>query len=354
MYMLDILGFAGQVDVFDQAQGKNNPLASRCSVAQASGYQIILYDTGNQPAFPGSGQCFTPLLPDSIPGCGETVNQARWFRDWLDNAAQSEWERATLWLIGSNIVEERGAHPLLADDMGVTLVAAEQNASHHPDIVGQTVVTWFDSLESDFTADRAALEPGCGIAGSYDAIEATGTANVSHRYVGASGTGAGAMVVNSNPNGHWNTIMSSFAWPETVDADGVPDWGWRIFLERTLAGVLDSTCFDAIDPTDAPPPELQPQPPQATVLHPNLPNPSNPETTIRFDLARDAFVSVTIYDVAGRRVRTLVHEPMRAGFDKRVRWDGRDENRHAVASGVYITRLEADDHVSTRKLVLIK
>jgi flagellar hook assembly protein FlgD len=66
-------------------------------------------------------------------------------------------------------------------------------------------------------------------------------------------------------------------------------------------------------------------------------------------------VSLVVYDVAGRRVRTLVSEtqsPRADGF--RVTWDGRNDRGEAVASGMYFCRLVAGQFVETRKMVLLK
>ena len=94
--------------------------------------------------------------------------------------------------------------------------------------------------------------------------------------------------------------------------------------------------------------------PLATQLHANQPNPFNPMTTIRFDLAHSGWMSLRIYDVAGRLVRTLVHEERQAGFNHSAVWDGRDDSGRRVATGVYLYRLETQKLSTGRKLVLVK
>ena len=88
-------------------------------------------------------------------------------------------------------------------------------------------------------------------------------------------------------------------------------------------------------------------------LHPNTPNPFNPVTEIRFELPRDESVTLSIYDVRGRLVRTLVGGARPAGLH-RTRWDGRDERGIPVASGVYLYRLQAGEKAIVRKMVLMK
>ena len=88
-------------------------------------------------------------------------------------------------------------------------------------------------------------------------------------------------------------------------------------------------------------------------LHQNVPNPFNPLTTIRYDLPANARVRLSIIDVAGRRVRTLVDEQQTAGSRSAI-WNGRDDAGRAVASGVYFYVLEAGKERRSRKLVLLK
>jgi hypothetical protein len=91
-----------------------------------------------------------------------------------------------------------------------------------------------------------------------------------------------------------------------------------------------------------------------TALHPCYPNPFNPMTTISYDLRERVPVTLAIYDVTGRRVKTLVdREAANAGRYEKV-WDGRDETGRAVASGVYFYRLDAGGYTETRRMVLVK
>ncbi|MBN1825687.1 MAG: immune inhibitor A [Candidatus Eisenbacteria bacterium] len=93
--------------------------------------------------------------------------------------------------------------------------------------------------------------------------------------------------------------------------------------------------------------------PAATRLGRNRPNPFNPSTVISWSLARPGNVSLSIHDVSGRLVRTLVRGARDAG-DQETVWDGRDDRGGAVASGVYFYRLRAGAFTETRKLVLLK
>ena len=93
--------------------------------------------------------------------------------------------------------------------------------------------------------------------------------------------------------------------------------------------------------------------PETFVLGQNYPNPFNPETTVGFTMGRAMRITLTVYDVNGGEVATLVDGEMAAGTHT-VRWNGRDASGQAVASGVYLYRLRAGQRVQTRKMVLIR
>lgn len=93
--------------------------------------------------------------------------------------------------------------------------------------------------------------------------------------------------------------------------------------------------------------------PKAFALGQNFPNPFNPTTTIRYDLPLQSHVRLSVYNMLGQEVRTLVNGTREAGFHQ-ITWDGRNEAGHAVASGIYIYRIRADRFVNTRKMLLIK
>ncbi len=85
----------------------------------------------------------------------------------------------------------------------------------------------------------------------------------------------------------------------------------------------------------------------------NYPNPFNPSTTIAYEVARGAEVSLAVYDVDGALVRVLSRGRVGAGRHQ-VPWDGTDDRGRRVASGVYFARLVAGDEIDTGRLVLLK
>ena len=85
----------------------------------------------------------------------------------------------------------------------------------------------------------------------------------------------------------------------------------------------------------------------------NYPNPFNPQTEIAYTLPEDSKVKLTILNIQGQKVRVLVDEYQTAGT-KKVTWDGCDENREKVASGVYFYQIEAGSYTVSNQMVLVK
>jgi len=107
-------------------------------------------------------------------------------------------------------------------------------------------------------------------------------------------------------------------------------------------------------PADGPTPVSDP--PYATPaahLAPAQPNPFNPQTTLRYALAEPGRVELAIWDLAGRRVRTLVAGDRPAG-EHAVVWNGRDDAGQALPSGVYLCQLRAGSTVEARRLTLVR
>jgi hypothetical protein len=93
--------------------------------------------------------------------------------------------------------------------------------------------------------------------------------------------------------------------------------------------------------------------PSKYILYQNHPNPFNPVTTLRYDLPEQSHVTIVIYDMLGRQVRTLINETQDAGF-KSVIWDATNNYGKPVSAGVYIYQIQAGEFVQTRKMVLLK
>ena len=97
----------------------------------------------------------------------------------------------------------------------------------------------------------------------------------------------------------------------------------------------------------------RPEAPAKFALGQNHPNPFNPATTIGFELPEKAFATLHVYDVAGRRVATVLSKELPAG-PQRVIWDGKTAGGKPVASGVYFYSLTAGGRTATKKMVLLR
>ena len=93
-------------------------------------------------------------------------------------------------------------------------------------------------------------------------------------------------------------------------------------------------------------------PKRFTVFSP-YPNPFNPVTTISYQIPDDGFVNVSIYDMRGRVVKTLVNSQQSHG-NKFFSWNATDNRNRLVPAGVYLYKIEFGDFVSTRKMILLK
>jgi hypothetical protein len=94
-------------------------------------------------------------------------------------------------------------------------------------------------------------------------------------------------------------------------------------------------------------------PSTATRLGAPYPNPFNPSVTIAYELKSSERVELSIYDVGGRLVRTLVDGVRDAGVHEES-WNGRDRSGNSVASGVYFVVMRAGAHTDIRKITLLK
>ena len=114
--------------------------------------------------------------------------------------------------------------------------------------------------------------------------------------------------------------------------------------------VIDEFTFIPEDtPTDAEQPESTP----ASHLAVARPNPFNACATIKYTIEKGGITEITVYNVSGRQVRTLVNQFVPAGVHEVV-WDGRNDSGGRVASGLYLYRLRADEVVETRKMILLR
>ncbi|MBK7141839.1 MAG: T9SS type A sorting domain-containing protein [bacterium] len=119
-----------------------------------------------------------------------------------------------------------------------------------------------------------------------------------------------------------------------------------------FGGAGDSTYYYVLDIMTDVDDDLPPLP-SAFTLSQNYPNPFNASTEICFSLERAADVTLTVHNLLGQGVKTLVDGRTSAG-EHRVTWDGTDDSGESCATGVYLYRLQTEDRSESRKMLLLK
>ncbi len=93
--------------------------------------------------------------------------------------------------------------------------------------------------------------------------------------------------------------------------------------------------------------------PRIFALEQNYPNPFNPETLVRFQLPQTSVLQLEIFDATGRKIRTL-WQGKRSGGVYAEKWDGRNDSGAPAPSGVYVYRLQTENFVHSRKMILLR
>ena len=93
--------------------------------------------------------------------------------------------------------------------------------------------------------------------------------------------------------------------------------------------------------------------PEIFTLHQNYPNPFNPATNLDYEIPEDAMVNITVFDMMGKVVRTLVNGQQSAGY-KTLQWNATSNSGQPISAGLYIYTIQAGEFSQTRKMILLK
>ena len=140
-----------------------------------------------------------------------------------------------------------------------------------------------------------------------------------------------------------DTIVTFSAYPEALNCENQPEYcidGDTLTFEVPIVVQIVSA-------------EPEHFIPEVFTLHQNHPNPFNPVTSIQYELPKNAFVNIRIYDLKGRLVNTLVSKGQTAGY-KAIKWAGVDDKGKAVSAGIYLYEIQTDDFIQTKKMILLK
>ena len=139
------------------------------------------------------------------------------------------------------------------------------------------------------------------------------------------------------------------------DLGGQPDVRLRFHLVTNSAGRREGIFIDdfaiALGPTDVE--DEVPIAPVSFDLFQNYPNPFNAKTMISFSLDENAFTRLTVFDLLGRQVKTLISGDLPAGAHE-VIWDGTDQSGRGVSSGIYLYRLDSGSKNMVQRMSLLK
>ena len=142
-----------------------------------------------------------------------------------------------------------------------------------------------------------------------------------------------------------------FVADQTATAPGV--WIWDTSVDTLITSSPKSTGLPPFQICFSVPTFSATELPPALTLGANYPNPFNPATTIPFTIKKSGSVEMTIYDAAGKRIRTLTAGHYSAGRHEVV-WNGSTDAGRSAASGVYFVRIKLEEMSAVRKLVLLK
>lgn len=154
--------------------------------------------------------------------------------------------------------------------------------------------------------------------------------------------GAAAIILSANPD--WTPIQVRNALMETASMSDSPnnDYGYGII--DVLQAINDSPSVDIISEITIP---------ENFYLYQNFPNPFNSETTIIYDLKEETSVELTIYNILGEKIITLVNETESGGV-KSISWNGSDTFGRQVSSGIYFYNLKLGETSISKKMVFVK
>jgi hypothetical protein len=140
-----------------------------------------------------------------------------------------------------------------------------------------------------------------------------------------------------------DTIVEFRAYPEALNCQNQPEYcinGDTLTFEVPIVVQVISA-------------EPEPFTPEEFSLRQNYPNPFNPVTTLRYDIPENSHVTVTIYDMLGREVKTLINHTQDAGY-RSIIWNATNDYDKPVSAGIYLYQIQAGEYISTKKMVLLK
>ncbi len=318
------------------SSGLGNGLGGRATAEVLAGYDILLYT---------SGTVSNNTLANNDYG-QDPSNDLGVLSAWFAQGGKKAL------LTGDDLVRHlsnSGAAALAFRNqhLGVTL-RYDDLAPHVQDQTAPRVAPLEDT-SVPFTLGEWIALGSCPTVHDFDAVDAQAGTERLAEFLPPSGGGAGyTFAAASRKTAVADVILLPYDLASLVNSPANPPPGWPVQPARAwfLADVLQAFGWGGdLPPTDVP---------DAGVFTVSAaPNPFNPRTTIVLDLPRAGDASLRVYDLRGRVVRTLHEGPLTAGRHELV-WNGDDDNRRAMASGVYFFEAKAVGEERIGKLTLVR
>ncbi len=214
----------------------------------------------------------------------------------------------------------------------------------------QGTVTYYNSSSTPTPVGFGSALSGFTASGYPPPASVTISSTTTAFYHGAIVTTSGKFVAVSNAQG--DTLEGGFGNDHTIafstgylEPSGSPYTGDIVVTSNDTANAIVLVPFTVTIVTGV---DEHPAVPEQFSLHQNYPNPFNPATQIRFDVPTAGHVKLSVFDVLGREVKTLVNERREAGYHT-VTFDA-----SSFSSGVYFYRLTAPGFVTTRRMMVVK
>jgi len=332
-------------DINTPAYDVGNDLSTRALPEHLrAAYSVIIWDSGNLDNTISEGAWFS--------GKG---NDCALLLDWLDNSERD----VGLWIMGNNTAWDFDSNHSSAqsDELMNTWCGVQFVHYSYFDLTGGFsgggVATPLLKGHSEGIFYHGGVPDSLYIIGScpymetFDCLGKAGTsASYALQYPDYNGQQYYAAIQNSrgNSQGHTaRTMWFGFSFMYIDDASLASP----IIRNHIMKDVFDF--FGSTTNEDVTGEEI----PVAYSLSQNFPNPFNPSTTIRFSMKEKGHVSIKIYDISGKLVRTIADGVFEPG-NHTIAWDGRNDSGRLVSSGVYFYKMKTRGFERTRKMVLLR
>ncbi|MFH1755816.1 MAG: T9SS type A sorting domain-containing protein, partial [Candidatus Latescibacterota bacterium] len=343
----ELLGLSEEIDRFDKRGPSSlvgNGLAFHATLMQlVDNYRAIIWN---------SGDLSVGTVGD---GSSDKSNDYEMLYNFLDQHTQVNG--CGIYFSGDDLAEELDGMTSASSQqfkgvyMPHTFISGDHTTLHRvsPLGIGEGINTGTPPSIGLFDGDTLIAYGGCPTLNDFDVIAPAGSATLEMCYDPANEADDSnpAIIANAQSNSNGNlaaVVLSGFSFHSIRDdkPQDAPDRAYHlIHILRYMAAALS-------DPT-----EVKPGWQYTNSLAQNYPNPFNPVTTIEYSVRERGHVSLKIYNVAGRLVRTLVNSEMNPGAYAE-RWDGRSNAGTRVASGVYFYKITGKNFSKTKKMLLLK